>query len=333
MKVYFNSNYWGKHTREHAGNEIPVNREFLWADRLWRIPAVYSCAKGLVVDLCVKVPSEKIEAFIKRWNIDQGISELTLEEHEQLDRENPLEIDFDLEASINGKESRKSRGCAISWIPYDGMREQNEDIQEELMNYYACDRSFGWRFIRAYFPWNTVRKPKLKTISFLFKERPAAYQGEHFVTEDFKEEMREIEFTHPVSKQKHKLLLLQCEGNTIPEESLRLREDMYMPDTYKALTYSVIPDLPQREFQIRDCARGDKPRIKENSTASSGFSSVGIIGGADGVSAIFIAGKASNDQKKYAACSSLYFDPVPKVEWRMVFYVKENEDIYQEIVF
>jgi hypothetical protein len=61
-------------------------------------------------------------------------------------------------------------------------------------------------------------------------------------------------------------------------------------------------------------------------------SSVGIIGEADGPSAIFIAGNNSKEQAKHTACSSLYFLPQSKVEWRMKFYVKETKDISLEIV-
>ncbi len=329
MKVYFNSGNWGPRTREHAGKKLPVNKEFIWIGREWRIPAVYSCAKGLVVDFCIRIPKEQIKAFLRRWNPEFGIGDLSAEEREQLHKDNPFEFDFDIEAKINGKAFREYQAYAINWNPYLPEAAEESVREEEFVDYYGCDRKDGWRLLRASFSWNTVRKPTLKSISFLLKERPKAYPGERFTTEDFND-TREIEFTHPVSKQKHKLVLDQCESKSMARYS-HLIEDMDFPNNFKALTYSVIPDLSQGELQLRDCARPDEPRQNENTTSTSHAAAVDIIGFADGPSVITL-GRQASTQRKYIACSSWHFTPVPRVEWQMVFYIKENEDSYQEIV-
>ena len=337
MKVYFSGNYWGGHKRERAGKEIPINKEFTWAGRLWRIPAAYSCSGGLVVDFCTRIPREQIEEFIRCWGLNRRKKDFSQEEWEQMERENPFGIDFDVKARINGKACKGSRSCAVGWHPCDVMRDQDESIQEELLDYYACDRSYGWRFARVCFPWATVRKPVIKTIGFHFREQPAVYQGEHFTTKDF-DDMRKIEFVHPISKQSYRLLLFRCETSVLPGESLRFPEtrfpeDMQYPNQYKTLTYSVLPEMLQSAFRILDCTESDRPRRKENVTGANGISSIGIIGISSGVSAIFIPEKdGEKELKQYAACSSLHFSPVSEVEWRMVFYVKEHEDICQEIV-
>lgn len=333
MKVYFSGNYWGGHKFEHAGKEIAVKREFLWGGLKWHIPAIYICAKGLVIDYCVEIPKATIEHFYKRWNLGHRISDLSDEELEQLEKENPFSIDIHITAKMNGKELESPRMCAIGWHPCEVEQEQIEDIQEELLEAYNCDRTKGWRFIRTCFPWKTSRKPEIKELSLSFKERPTAYSGIHFTTEEDHCNGQEITCIHPVSKQEYKIKLYECASQTLPEASFEFNKERQFPNCYKILTYSILPDLPQEEFVIRDCIRGDKPRrIKENSLASDEIISIGIIGGSDGPSAIFIVENDSELRNKRTACSSLHFTQATKVEWRMIFYVRENEDLDMNIM-
>ena len=36
------------------GKSLRTEKEFEWAGHEWRIPAVYSCGKGLVIDFCMR---------------------------------------------------------------------------------------------------------------------------------------------------------------------------------------------------------------------------------------------------------------------------------------
>ena len=60
-KVYFNGNFWGHHGKDRAGIEIPLGKEFTWANHSWVIPAAYSCSKGLVMDFCMQVDPEAFQ--------------------------------------------------------------------------------------------------------------------------------------------------------------------------------------------------------------------------------------------------------------------------------
>jgi len=335
MKVYFNGNFWGGHKFQHAGKEIPIKKEFCWGGLNWCIPAVYSCSKGLVIDFCVSIPRERIEKFLEHWKTGKRIASLSAEEYDQMEKENPFTINFEVDVKINGKELEHPRMCAVGWHPCDVEREQIEDLQEELMESYACDRSQGWRFIRVSFPWRTARKPELKTLSLTLKERPVAQKGEHFVTEESCDR-HEITLIHPVSKKEHRLTFYGCEINTLSADSFRFKQAMEYPNIYNVLSYSISPELSPKEFSIQDCVRSDQPRSQGiNSFVSNEMSanSLSIIGGADGPTAIFIPGKSSKKYHKRSACSSLHFSQVIKVEWRMIFYVKEYEDLSLEIVF
>jgi hypothetical protein len=335
MKVYYSGNYWGGHKSERPRKEYPVMKEFMWKGLKWNIPAIYACSKGLVIDFCIEIPKERIEYFLKSWNQEIRLLGLSDEDLELMEKENPFSIDINIVARINGNELETPRMCAVGWHPFEIEREMIEDVQEELMEYYNCDRNQGWRFIRACFPWKTTRKPKIKTLFLTLKEHPIAYSGVHFKTEA-PCDRKEIMCIHPVSKQEYKITIYDCETTTLQEKSFRFDKDMKFPNYYTMLTYSISPELPQEEFRIQDCARSDKPMRKDtNSLTSNEIVSCGVavIGGADGPSAIFIAAKGSEEYNKRLACSSLHFTQVPEVEWRTIFYVKEYEDYGMEIHF
>ena len=69
-KVYFDGDFWGHRGKDRAGKEIKLDKQFDWAGYHWVIPAAYSCSKGLVVDFCMRVDSESIRDFMKKWNLD-----------------------------------------------------------------------------------------------------------------------------------------------------------------------------------------------------------------------------------------------------------------------
>lgn len=339
MKVYYSGNYWGGHKYEHAGNEIPIKKEFVWGGVKWYVPSVYVCAKGLVIDFCIEIRKEKFEEFVKKLDlkrrnnqiVNKKLSELRDEEIEQIEDDNPFSINIEVKAKLNSSEPSESRMCSVCWQPFEAQQEEIDDVQEELMDYYACDRSQGWKFIRVCFPWTTSRKPKLKDISLTLKEHPVGYSGKHFITDDSCNN-KEITITHPVSKKVHTLILSECENKSLPEASAHFFSNEQLPNYYKAFMYSVTPDLSPNEFRIQDCARSDKPRRQKDGNAKSAADGIcscgviGIIGGADGPTEIIVSGNYSKEPKKYIACSSLHFEPVSIVEWRTIFYIKKNDD-------
>jgi len=336
MKVYYSGSFWGGHLQqEHSGREIPINKKFLWGGLQWQIPSVYSCSKGLVIDFCVGIPRERIEKFYEHWNTDTRIFEMSEEDIEQMEKENPFRTQFTVEAKINGKELQYHEMSSVSWHPCDIGREQIGDVQEELMKYYACDKDQGWSFIRVHFPWKTVRKPKLRTLSLKLKEAPVACIGEQFITDQaFQSQV--IQLIHPLSKKEYQLTIDGCEATSLDADAFRFRNDLEYPGYFHVLAYHISPELSFEEFRIQDRARSDRPRSRGCDSAISNRTSVGsmaVIGGCDGPTAIFVAGRQVSNQHTITVSSSLHFTPISKVEWQPVFYVKENEDIVLEIHF
>ena len=60
--------------------------------------------------------------------------------------------------------------------------------------------------------------------------------------------------------------------------------------------------------------------------ARNDMACIGIIGGADGPTAIVCGG--SSKEKLHAACSALHFEPVEgDIEWRIVFNIKSSNEM------
>lgn len=68
---------------------------------------------------------------------------------------------------------------------------------------------------------------------------------------------------------------------------------------------------------------GDEPRMKTQSMSSG---AVSVIGGADGPTSVFIAGKKKETQMQSVA-SGLFFHPITKAKFTPTFRVKEREDL------
>ena len=79
---------------------------------------------------------------------------------------------------------------------------------------------------------------------------------------------------------------------------------------------------PEHSIFVEDCAESDRPRQVKRETAffapeAQNDFCVGIIGGADGPVAI-VVGEAAQG-KLHTACSSLHFEIVDHVDWRVGF--------------
>ncbi|AET68293.1 hypothetical protein Desor_2753 [Desulfosporosinus orientis DSM 765] len=327
-KVYYNGNFWGHHGRARAGKEIPLDKQFVWDDKVFLIPSIYTCNKGLIVDFCLKVPTERIRYFIDKWNlsIENDRSDFTAEQQMQIDAENPLDVDISLKVVLNGTVLSGSHGCGVSWNPC--LTEGNGLEARSVIRHYGLDHDYGWVIRRAAFPWKTKRKPQIKSLSVTLIQRPVALSGPHFHVSAPGEQ---IEFTHPTTGLQHTLTVQEYEQQEILLEHFGSQNQEF-PTHYTVMSYTLLPDLPDNAFSVTDCVRSDQLRqkytnINEPQASSSGFC-FGIS--SDCPTAIIFGG--SGQGKLQAACSALHFEPVDKVEWRMVFYEKRHDDVTVELI-
>ncbi|HHV08919.1 MAG TPA: hypothetical protein GXX75_01385 [Clostridiales bacterium] len=329
-KVYFDGNFCGHHGRERAGKEIPLNRKFVWEDEAWNIPAVYTCSKGLVIDFYLKVPLERIRAFMDKWKLLDGSdgTDFTDEQRMQIDAENPLAFNMNPKAVLNGTGLLSSHGCGLSWNPC--FPEGNGLEAQCVVQHYGLDPDQGYAIWRSAFLWKTHRKPQIKTLRVILAQDPIAISGPHFQVSLPGEQ---IEFTHPSTGQKYTLTVEGYERREFSARHFNVPTQEF-PEHYTMLSYTILPAPPDGFLTITDCAPSDRPRQKHPGPnvlqATNEVCSIGIIGIPRGATSTASGG--GNEGKLQAACSALHFEPVDAVEWRIVFHEKRCEDIGLELI-
>lgn len=316
--------YWSHHGKERAGTELRIDRHFDWADEQWYVPSAYLCAKGMVLDFCISVPKQRFLDFQAKW---ADAESLTDEQREQAQSQNPLNINFRATLTVNGKSMRQSRGSGVYYLPDDCLPEDScdESEAEQFRAHYGLDESRIWVFWRISFPWATRRKPAVSSIQLHLKRDPISVSGIHFTTPA----ESSVQFTHPITGVEYTLTIQEQEQQQMPQNAFPEQNTAY-PRYYTALTYTLSPKLSGREFSLTDCAPSDPPRVLANpdpfAPQSTGAAAIAIIGGADGPTSITLCPRGTGQEELHAACSSLHFAPVDRVEWRMVFRYQPTAD-------
>lgn len=328
-KVYFEGNFWGHPKKERAGKEIPLEKEFEWAGHHWLIPAAYACSKGFVVDFCMRVETEEICAFIKKWNLgpeNDSCENFTQEQLQELERDNPLSFSFQPRLILNGHVLQTSHGCAVTYhpcLPDDCIVDQET---KWVLEHYGLDTACGWVIYRNTFPWEYKRRPKIKTLSLIMEQQPVCIPGPHFKV---KAPGESFQFIHPVSRIEYTLAVQELEQQTLPKDSFASDGWSY-PTHFTSMSYMLSPES-EEHITVSDCEDSDRPleiRSSDDSftPSASGAACIGIIGGADGPTSIVFGG--SSKGKLCTACSALHFEPVQHdIEWRITFQKKRYCDL------
>lgn len=326
-KVYFNGNFGWHRGRDHAGSEIRLNKEFEWAGYHWLIPSAYSCSKGIVVDFCMRVDSENIRNFIRKWNLDlenDSYDNFTREQQLQMEWENPLCFHFSPCLKLNEKLLQTTHGCAVSFNPCFPA-ENNDPEAKRAVEHYELDNSYGWVICRSAFPWIGRRRPELKSLSVIMEQQPGRLPGPHFKVHAAGDS---FVFSHPISGKQYNLTVLEIERQTVPVSAFGSDGWIY-PTHCTAMTYTLFPE-PSEDIAVYDCADGDSPRkISDNENSfhpvSKSSCCVAVLGMRYSPSET--ASDGTFQKNCHAACSALHFDPVADgVEWRIVFNVKQFDE-------
>lgn len=338
-KVYFDGGFWEHSRWQKAAKEIPTNIQFVLNDKVWHIPSVYTCSKGLVIDFCVQIPIESIRAFISKWNlsIENDGSDFTKEQQMQIEAENPMAINISSEIILNGKTIPYSHGSGLSWNPC--FTQLNGIESEGVLKQYKLDPTSGWVIWRSAFPWSTTGKPEISSLSVIIKHDPIEISGLHFAVSTPGEC---IDFTHPITNVQHTMTVQEYKQEEMPAHLFKDTNYDY-PTHCVVMSCTIHPDLADGSFSIRDYNDGDRPRKKQkNPNQPQGSAdcisvgvisgAVGVIGGAGGPTAIAFGGKKQG--KFRTACSALHFNPVPvdTVKWQIAFHEKPCADMTVKII-
>lgn len=331
-EVRFDGSFYGRRSREHPGIEIPLGARFEWAGRRWLIPAAYSCSRGLVVDFCMMAEAEEVAAFLDKWLPKIECSgQLSHEQQMKLDLDNPLQLEFSPHIDLNGRRLRRSGGRSLTYTPPLPLFPETDREAAQVVEHYGLDAGRGWLISRYSFPWGRSRRPEVKSLAVTMEQRPEPIPGPHFTIHAPGDTFT---FISPVNGETHTLTAHEFGRQTLPENSFGNDSREY-PTHYFAMSYTVDPNIPTENLQIADCEESDRPRevappeYSYTPTASNDLAVIGIIGGADGPTAIFIGPNADTHStpRMRAACSSLHFDPPYRVEWRLIFREKRFDDM------
>ncbi len=316
-KVYFDGDFLYHEGHDRAGKEISIGKKFEWGEYSCAIPSVYICGKGLVFDLLIHVCSDKIKEFSKY----EGISDDDLE---MFNIKSPFEFDICVCAEVNGKKINRFCAHSVYWNPNEKGNSSAE--AKAALEHYGFDKNEGWIIQRISFNWATKRRPEIKSIRINFSEDPIWLRGPFF---SVKSAGDKFEFVNPLTDVKHTLTVEEYEPRNKP---LQNPPDMELPNCCVMMRYTISPDLDSKLFRISDCAKSDKPKIISKSCDF--VSTIAIIGGADGPTAIIFSPKNAPEKSDNikTACSSLHFKPVKQVKWRIIFCKKELDDISVELI-
>lgn len=314
--------------RGKAGKEIVVHKEFLWGDERWHIPAVYLCSGGLVVDFCIELNEERLKAFYQKYKpLEEQCVRLTEEEEAFVRIECPTSVDFHPTLVMNGETLRNRHSHGQAWISSEltGDDSWEDRYGRWVLEYYGFDLSKAWLIRRCAFPWEGRRKVNLQSLALHLERDKVDMQAVRFLTP---EAGGSVVFTHPVTGMEHTLTVREFEARTL--DGKRFHDDeMEFPAHFSVMAYTIHPDLPSDAFYLRDCAKGDSPRLRhpgKGGIVGSTVGAIAVLRNTDDPSAVFyVDGEAV---RLHAACSSLRFEAVSEpIEWSLSVREKLRDDV------
>ena len=300
-QVVFEGDFWGG--RGKPGKELPLGVSFLWAGDEWLVPAAYVCKEGLVLDLCKRVPVERLFSFREKWELspDNDGSDWSDAKRIRASAENPLEEDFRAELIVNGEMLTCKHGCALCWNP---LYPEGNDLEEKCVRlHYKLDELDGWSVHRMCFAWGRGKKPALETLVLRLAAQPVCLPGTQFQPERAGDTLT---FRLPDSKTLHTLTVLDLQTQALAA----FGETLYTTE----LRYEITPPAEKNAVALRDNAEP----IRLAAQGRHSGCAFGVIGGADGPVALAIG--------RDIVCSQVRREKERRVTWTLVFREKRKVD-------
>lgn len=329
------------------GEEQRIDREFEWHGYKWRIPAVYRCRQGLVVDFAMEVPQEELRAYMEKWGLTEDgecTRALSKAEERRMEQENPLDVGFCAYLNLNGMRLHSSDGCGIGYLPGDMARDMEA---AEFLHHYGLDETKVWRFWRNSYPWTTKsrksRPKRFRTFEVQLEAELESHRAGTFRTPAVGES---VTLNEPGREDAYQLTVLDVRSETL---ELPDWDDWERPNCFCQMTYRLTPQA--ENFFLSDCAEGDHPRHRPRKLPperralekkyrlepqAEDDAAIAVIGGADGPTAVFctVRGDTEETDGAAAACSSCYFDPVEPehITWQAEFCRKPCADAVVSLI-
>ena len=326
-KVVYEGGFWPR--RGRAGKEIPMDRQFVWGDEEWHIPAVYQCTGGLVIDYCVKTAPERIREYTEKWEQAQNDSSLTEIEMQSIMSENPMNKGFRTSAMVNNTLLNEQRLSGTYWEPASCRPEgtQPELHDKWLIEHYGLDPESGWSIYRVSLPWVNGRPRSIKSLSLTLERKMAEIHGASFNAPAVGES---VTLTNPVNGQEHILTVRESEAHEL-EQSMFRDDSMEYPTHFMGLIYTMFHETD--DFYLRDCAKGDNPRVKHpNPNGAVSMSVMGVSGLINHDNQTTYLHPDGTPAKARSFCSDLHFEPLRELKLNIVFREKRVPDIEVQLI-
>ena len=318
-KVTWDGDFFDENPETVGVNPIPIDTWFQWAGIDWYVPEVYPFEKGVVMHLLGKVDPD----LVPQNEYDGFISP---EVHERMMAENPLNLHARQELSINDIAMWPAGSMGITWMPG-----HNWDLESKwVLEHYNLDLNYAWQIHKIKFFWPACGKMDIQKMSLKMKQHPVSISGTHFKTPDAGDC---VILTHPQTDKEYILHIDEIKQETADMGSF-YDQSMEYPSCYTQMIFRIEPDMGRNQFRIVDCAQSDQPRRRDGVNRNDGSHAIsfGIIGGADGPTAIILGQPKSEIPQTHIAMSSLHFEPVKQIEWRIVFQEIPNEDLTVSLI-
>ena len=318
-KVTWDGDFFDENPDTVVTEPIVVDTWFQWAGIDWYVPEVYPFDKGVVVHLLGKVDPELVPQ-------DTFEGYISPEVHERMMAENPLNLHARHELAINDTAMRPAGSMGITWMPV-----QNWNLESKwFLEHYDLDLKSAWQIHKIKCFWPACGKMNIQKMSLTMKQHPVSISGTHFKTPDVG---NCVILTHPQTDKEYTLHIDELKQETADFGGFR-DQSMEYPSCYSRMTFRIEPDMPRNQFRIVDCAQSDQPRYKEGFKKPDNQSAVsfGIIGGASTPVLMYSSQTTASEVSTHMTMSSLYFEPAKKIEWRIVFQEKPNEDLTVSLI-
>lgn len=298
MKVYYSSSLWSK-GKGLWGWPQRTNWQFEYAGTKRYIPVIYRFSKGIVFDVITILNETKLREFLaKHENTEE--EKLTPLQKRIIEQEHPYQAVQLSKIWINGKqvESGYSSSSTISipWLEQDEvlapMRKAYSFILKDT-TCFACERycvpyplaDSKFQKLLRFLRLDRVNRIKLST----YPVQQFFPLNIHF-TMSVDEKEKQLCFNHPVTGQKHKLYFQNANSIKIPIGADQER-DLYIMQSM----YEIEPALPQGDTLQFDSSMQhiEKLETLHDKYSPTFAASIGIIGGADGPTSIFISSKGN----------------------------------------
>lgn len=288
-----------------AGSEMKINAVFSWGNQTWHIPSVYLCEQGLVIDYCMEADPKMVQAAMRNHQ-------------ENSFSENPLVLDFRGHGLWNGQKLAPAHACSMVYLPGNVFPEATcyEPELLQVLKHYQFDTERAWLLHRAAYRWRSALVSEPFSFSLRMEQRPQRVLGTPFPTPSVGSS---VSLCHPLLDHIYTLTVQELTWQTLCDGVSNVL----------LMQYSLSPDDQKHTFSLVDCAPDDTPMQPFNSAEIcnapdfTGAAAVGIIGGADGPTAIVLSG---DSPAFHAACSAIHHQTTDTVLWQPVFRIKTWED-------